>query len=124
MGKTLFDTAKENIQLIIDAINKGEMRSTQDIRDFTGLTDTVINTNIRRIEEIKRGKVLACSCQKAEETIWVTKMSAMIDAVIKNPTLLFWQEKYLCGFFSATPTEIKQLRAFMPEYLKEAEMAK
>lgn len=120
MKKTKFETTTENIQKIITAINENNLSSHREITQITGIKQTVISTNIRRIKEIQKiNGLYKCDCQSAEETKWISKMKKSLEIVLEKKEILLWQDKYISALLKISIHEVQQLRAYADEYIKE-----
>lgn len=122
---TQFEQTTENVQRILKAINENECYSQEIIAKIIGISSTNVSYNIKRIntygEIIYRnneGKYISTETD-INNIPFINIMKRMIEALKKNPTIYFWQNKYLSWYFDLNTTEIGQFRAYAEDYLKE-----
>lgn len=121
---TAFDTTIWNIQKVLDAVNSGQYISKTQIASAIGVSPALINIIFKRIEhEISVvDKVYKASCAKAEETEFYKKFSVLIPVVLANPTIMFWQNKYISLMFDLSTGEVQALRAYVDDKIRIEEM--
>lgn len=120
-----FEQTKNNIQRILNAIKENECYSQKDISKIVGISQTSISYNIKRINNYdiviykdNEGKYITKE-ENVNNLQFIIKISKIIKELKENPTIYFWQNKYITMFFGLNTTEIGQFRAYAEEYLKE-----
>ena len=121
---TAFETTIHNIQKVLDAINSGQYTAKTQIASAVGVSPALINIIFKRIEpEISVvDKVYKASCTKAEETEFYKKFSVLIRVVFSNPTIMFWQNKYISLMFDLSTGEVQALRTYVDDKIRIEEM--
>lgn len=121
---TAFETTIQNIQKVLDAINSGQYTAKTQIASAVGVSPALINIIFKRIEpEISVvDKVYKASCTKAEETEFYKKFSVLILVVFSNPTIMFWQNKYISLMFDLSTGEVQALRTYVDDKIRIEEM--
>lgn len=121
---TAFETTIQNIQKVLDAINGGQYTAKTQIASAVEVSPTLINKIFKRIEqEISVvDNVYKANCTKAEETEFYKKFSVLIPIVISNPTIMFWQNKYISLMFDLSVDEVQALRAYVDDKIRIEEM--
>ena len=121
---TAFETTIQNIQKVLDAINGGQYTAKTQIATAVGVSPALINIIFKRIEpEISVvDKVYKASCAKAEETEFYKKFSVLIRVVFSNPTIMFWQNKYISLMFDLSTGEVQALRTYVDDKIRIEEM--
>lgn len=112
---TAFEITIQNIQKVLDVINSGEYTAKTWIASEMKVSPTLVNKIFKRIEHevsIVDG-VYKTKCTKAEETEFYKKFSKIISAVISEPTIMFWQNKYISLIFDLSTEEVQALRAYV-----------
>lgn len=121
---TAFETTIRNIQKVLDTINGGKYTTKSQIASVVGVSPTLINTIMKRIEpEISIvDKVYTANVSNAEETDFYKKFSVLIPIVISNPSILFWQNKYISLIFGLSANDVQTLRAYVDDKIRIEEM--
>lgn len=121
---TAFETTIQNIQKVLDAINSGQYTAKTQIASAVGVSPALINIIFKRIEpEISVvDKVYKASCTKSEETEFYKKFSVLIRVVFSNPTIMFWQNKYISLMFDLSTGEVQALRTYVDDKIRIEEM--
>lgn len=121
---TAFEITIRNIQKILDTINGGKYTAKSQIASAVGVSPTLINNIIKRIEpEISIiDKVYTANVLNAEETEFYKKFSKLIPIVLANPSILFWQNKYISLIFGLSANEVQTLRAYVDDKIRIEEM--
>lgn len=121
---TAFETTIQNIQKVLDAINGGSYTAKTQIANAVGVSPALINIIFKRIErEISVvDKVYKANCTKAEETEFYKKFSVLIPVVLSNPTIMFWQNKYISLMFDLSTNEVQALRTYVDDKIRIDEM--
>lgn len=121
---TAFETTIKNIQKVLDAINGGQYTAKTQIASAVDVSPALINIIFKRIEhEISVvDKVYKANCAKAEETEFYKKFSVLIPLVLSNPTIMFWQNKYISLMFDLSSSEVQALRAYVDDKIRIEEM--
>lgn len=121
---TAFETTIRNIQKVLDTINSGKYTAKSQIASAVGVSPTLINTIIKRIEpEIGIvDNVYTANVLNAEETGFYKKFSKLIPIVLANPSILFWQNKYISLIFGLSANEVQTLRAYVDDKIRIEEM--
>lgn len=112
---TAFEITIQNIQKILDVINNGEYTAKTQIANEMNISPTLVNKIFKRIENeisIVDG-VYITKCTKAEETEFYKKFSRIIPGVISEPTIMFWQNKYISLIFDLSSEEVQALRSYV-----------
>lgn len=121
---TAFETSVQNIQKVLDAVNGGQYTAKTQIAKAVGVSPALINIIFKRLEhEISIvDKVYKVNCVKAEETEFYKKFSILIPVVLSNPTIMFWQNKYISLMFDLSTGEVQALRTYVDDKLRIEEM--
>ena len=121
---TAFETSIQNIQKVLDAVNGGIYTAKTQIANAVDFSPTLVNNIFKRIEpEISIvDKVYKANCTKVEETKFYKKFSALIPVVLSNPTILFWQNKYISLMFDLSTNEVQALRTYVEDKKRIEEM--
>ncbi len=121
---TAFETTIQNIQKVLDAINGGSYTAKTQIANAVGVSPALINIIFKKIErEISVvDKVYKASCTKAEETEFYKMFSVLIPVVLSNPTIMFWQNKYISLMFDLSTNEVQALRTYVDDKIRIDEM--
>lgn len=121
---TAFETTVRNIQKVLNAINSGQYTAKPQIASAVGVSPTLINTIMKRIEsEISVvDSVYKANVTSAEETEFYKKFSVLIPIVLSNPSILFWQNKYISLMFDLSVREVQALRAYVDDKVRIDEM--
>lgn len=119
-----FETTIQNIQRVLDAVNGGQYTAKTQIANAVGVSPALINIIFKRIEhEISVvDKVYKANCAKAEETKFYKKFSVLIPVVLSNPTIMFWQNKYISLMFDLSTNEVQALRTYVDDKIRIEEM--
>lgn len=121
---TAFETTIRNIQKVLDTINGGQYTAKTQIANAAGFSPALVNIIFKRIEpEISVvDKVYKANCLKAEDTEFYKKFSVLIPAVLSNPTIMFWQNKYISLIFDLSNGEVQALRTYVDDKIRVEEM--
>lgn len=121
---TAFETTIQNIQKVLDAVNGGQYTAKTQIASAIEVSPALINIIFKRIEhEISVvDKVYKASCAKAEETEFYKKFSVLIPVVLSNPTIMFWQNKYISSMFDLSTGEVQALKTYVNDKIRIEEM--
>lgn len=121
---TAFETTIRNIQKVLDTINGGKYTAKSQIASAMGISPTLINTIIKRIEsEISIvDNVYTANVLNAEKTGFYKKFSKLIPIVLSNPSILFWQNKYISLIFGLSANDVQTLRAYVDDKIRIEEM--
>ncbi len=121
---TAFETSVQNIQKVLDTVNGGQYTAKTQIAKAVGVSPALINIIFKRLEhEISIvDKVYKVNCVKAEETEFYKKFSILIPVVLSNPTIMFWQNKYISLMFDLSTGEVQALRTYVDDKLRIEEM--
>lgn len=119
-----FETTIRNIQKVLDAINGGQYTAKTQIASTVGVSPTLINIIFKRIEHeiFLVDKVYKANCTRAEETEFYKKFSVLIPIVLSNPTIMFWQNKYISSMFDLSTSEVQALRTYVNDKIWIEEM--
>lgn len=114
-------TTIDNIQKIIDITNSFECESIQDIVNNSkgAFSRNLVSKNLKRINEncIRTNKNIKINCKKAEETEFVKKIKSAVEIITNEPSMLFWQTKYLSHFLDLTTNEVQIVCAYARKQL-------
>lgn len=121
---TAFETTIQNIQKVLDAVNGGQYTAKTQIASAIEVSPALINIIFKRIEpEISVvNKVYKANCTKVEETEFYKKFSVLIPVVLSNPTIMFWQNKYISSMFDLSTGEVQALRTYVNDKIRIEEM--
>ena len=121
---TAFETTIQNIQKVLDAVNSGQYTAKTHIASAIGVSPALINIIFKRIEHeiCVVDKVYKANCTKAEETDFYKKFSVLIPVVLSNPTIMFWQNKYISLLFDLSTSEVQALRTYVDDKIRIEEI--
>lgn len=121
---TAFEKTIQNIQKVLDAVNGGNYTAKTQIANAVDVSPALINIIFKRIEpEISIvDKVYKASCTKVEETKFYKKFSVLIPVVLSNPTIMFWQNKYIPLMFDLSTNEVQALRTYVDDKIRIEEI--
>jgi len=114
-------TTIDNIQKIINITNSFDCESIQDIVDNSKgtLSRSAVSKNLKRIKEncIRTNKNIKINCKKAEDTEFVKKIKSAVEIITNEPSILFWQTKYISDFLNLTTNEVQIACAYARKQL-------
>lgn len=108
-----------NIQKIIDIIEKEQFYTIKDISEKSGITYSIVSKNLRRISEnVVSKNPYTINCKKAEETEYIKRISNAIIILLENEKMMFFQEKYLQVILKMTNSEVKAAITYTKDILR------